>query len=309
MSYIVHKAVEVTKLRKSSHLAKMLGINPNYMARRFWPQRKYDGCNLVVVWDGTTVEKWSRTGEVVKSMDHLDDEIRRFLVPGVYLGEAWLAGEELQRISGIFRRQTVKAGEPMLQFVMFDMLSLEEWRHGATSRPFSQRWWHLARTTAAYDGGAFLRGSAWLRTAETTPRVDAARTQVMMEELALQLQGAGGYDGLILRDPEGIWTKGDEGRNGEIIKIKPRMRVSCRVVGWESGKGKHEGRIGTLVVSYKGRHQGAGTGLKDSERDPEEFGLNWYMKVVEIEALGETPDGYLREPVLKGLRDDVLGVD
>lgn len=299
---IVHKAVEVKNLNKRSTLAVKLASDPGYISRAFWRQLKYDGCNCVAVWDGKRLEFFSRTGEAVKSMDHLRPAFE-FLRPGTYLGEAWLPGLDFPTLSGIFRRQTVKPDCPLLKLVVFDYLTPAEWKLGASQIPYHERFHRMFVPTPAMD---------WVNVAQTVLPGEAlggGLESFSPEELALYLQGMGGFDGLILRDPEGIWTAGDDGKNGEIIKVKPRLRVSCRVTGYLEGKGKHLGRVGTLLVEYKGVEQGAGTGLRDAQRTYEYYHSEWEGKVVEIEALGETPDGRLREPVLLGVRSDVVTPD
>lgn len=314
-SYIVHKAVELKNIHKTGELAKRLAADPNYAARFYLRQLKYDGCNCVVVWDPqcklgkVAMTVFSRTGEPVYSMNHLSDDFRH-LPAGVYLGEAWASAEVLgvdpteafPTISGIFRRKTVKAGEPLLSLMVFDYVTLEEWERGYSEMPFlhrdvrcgvqlslnpAKRYVHRVNTESLGDNGLMVHH----------------------EQLALRLQGVGGYDGVILRSPMGCWFKGDDGKAGEILKVKPRMRVTCRVESYIPGKGKHEGKVGTLVVRYNNQPQGAGTGLKDYQRSIEDFPSMWEGKLVEIEALGVTADGFLREPVLLGVRDDVLVAD
>lgn len=311
MPYIVHKAIEEKNLRKGSAVYKKLQTNPKHLEETYWRQLKYDGCNCVVVsYGGGDFQVFSRTGEVVKSMDHLLADLEK-LPAGVYLGEAWRPHLSFPEISGIFRRQTVKEYDPLLHLVVFDVLTLEEWEAGYSLYPYAIRYeraglrtlWleymRVARTWAPEDPPVAVVPFVGIATdSKAHPLV-----------IANALQNAGGFDGLILRDPEGTWTKGDGGGNGEIIKVKPRLRTSCRVIGWEAGKGKHEGRIGTLLVEYNGKLQGAGTGLKDHERGIVGYDARWRGRMVEIEALGVTADGYLREPVLLGIRDDVLEAD
>jgi ATP-dependent DNA ligase len=301
-AYIVHKAVEVKNLNKRSALALKLKEDPDYIARVFWKQLKYDGCNCVAIWDGAKLEFFSRTGEVVKSMDHLRPSFE-FLKPGMYLGEAWLPGLDFPTLSGIFRRQTVKPDCPLLKLVVFDYLTPSEGKLGQSHLPYRERFNRMFVPTQAM---------AWVNVAQTVfpgEALGGGMESFSPEELALYLHGQGGFDGLILRDPEGTWAAGDDGRNGEIIKVKPRLRVSCRVTGYLEGRGKHLGRVGTLLVEYKGVEQGAGTGLTNAQRTYAYYHNNWKGKVVEIEALGETPDGRLREPVLLGVRSDVVTPD
>lgn len=305
--YIVHKAVEVSKCSKA---VKPLLSEPGYLEANYIAQAKYDGCNLTIIvqaeLDGYSFHAYSRTGEEVKSVEHIFMAMAALpdLKEGAYLGEAWTPDAEFKDISGWFRRQKPDEDTCRLQFVIFDFIPLREYDAGVCELPYTERCELLPETLYRIKQGA---APLWVATsfgklAESLPGNSA-------QHVANKLVAAGGFDGLILRNPLSGWTKGHNGSDGSIIKIKPLLRVSCVVVDYELGKGKHEGKIGTLVVEYKGVRQGAGTGLKDSERDITEFGTRWRGLIVEIEALGETPDGKLREPRLKGVRSDVVEAD
>lgn len=301
--YIVHKAVEVSKCHKA---VREYLSQPGYLEENYISQAKYDGCNMVAVVNGPSVTFLSRTGELVQSVPHIGMALATLpgAVDGVYLGECWAPDLPFAEISGLFRRKTASEETCRLQFVIFDYLTLEEWNIGSSLIPYDLRVARMPTTLTAIPQqiNPIWLAQSWGRIKDTWPNGTA-------QQVANQLVEVGGYDGLICRDPKGRWFRGDRGTNGEIIKVKPLIRVTCEVVDYELGKGKHAGRIGTLVVVYNGKRQGAGTGLKDSERGFEEFGTNWKGKLVEIEALGLTEDGYLREPRLKGVRDDVLEAD
>lgn len=301
--YIVHKAVELKKVVKSRGLT-LEQIETTYIA-----QPKYDGCNTVMVVD-SRADKWftffSRTGEVVKSMDHVAAALALlpFDMPdGVYLGEAWAHDLKFPEISGRFRKQSGTEKTAQLQLVVFDYLTLDEWNAGGSQVTYEDRVKRIDPLLMALNAFApltVLKSFGILK--DTWPNANA-------QDIANKLVAAGGFDGLILRDPLGLWVKGDNGTWGEIVKVKPRIRVSCTVVDFEHGKGKHAGKIGTLVVMHNGIRQGAGTGLKDSQRETLDFHYQWDGKIVEIEALGYTEDGFLREPVLLGVRTDVVEPD
>lgn len=301
--YIVHKAVEVSKCHKAvrEQLSK-----PGYLEENYIAQAKYDGCNMVaVVADGDAVFL-SRTGELVLSVEHIRMAMLSLpdIKDGVYLGECWAPDLPFAEISGLFRRKTASVDTCRLQFAIFDYLAPEEWHIGSSLVPYSHRVERLPATLSAIPQQL---NPLWL--AQSFGRIKDTWANGTAQQVANQLVEAGGYDGLILRDPKGRWFRGDRGTSGEIIKVKPLIRVTCKVVGFQTGKGKYVNDVGTLLVEYNGKEQGAGTGLKDSERSQDYFWKNWNGKLVEIEALGLTEDGYLREPRLKGIRDDVLEPD
>jgi hypothetical protein len=54
-----------------------------------------------------------------------------------------------------------------------------------------------------------------------------------------------GGEGLIIRDPTRPWVPN---RVGWVIKVKPRFDAEGVVLGYVSGKGKHTGRMGSVIV-------------------------------------------------------------
>lgn len=308
--YIAHKAIEVSKCIKS--VRERLS-QPGYLEANFLAQPKHDGVSCIIVWRGVGAggilpdcEIFSRTGEVVKSLDHIEKYLAFIgAQPGVYLTECWAPNTPFAEISGIFRRQYSNAESVKLGCVIFDYLTLAEWNNGYSDVGYVERVERLSDNIlnqAVVIGSPFKPIRGYGKLAEHWPDYTA-------QTLANELVAQGGYDGAIFRDPSGTWQSDNNGASGEIIKVKPLLRVTCRVVGYELGKGKHEGRIGTLLIEYKGKTQGAGTGLKDSERVIADYEHRWENRYVEIEALGETEDGFLREPRLKGIRTDVVEPD
>lgn len=303
-NYIVHKAVEVSKTLKK---LQSIFNEPGCLESHFIAQPKLDGCNTVLIKRADGITIYSRTNEEVKSLDHI--KVALSVLPGVtdgvYLGEAWAHDLTFPEISGRFRKQATTEKTAQLQFVIFDYLTLEEWDAGESRLNYGDRTDRIPEVlfhTSQAKGAPVCVLQSFGRIAETWPGTTA-------QHVCNKLVEAGGYDGLILRDPEGTWTKGDNGAHGEIIKVKQKLSFDLRVIDYEPGKGKHSGKIGTLVVDFRGRHQGAGTGLRDSERSIRDFRDNWLDRIVEIECLGVTEDGQLREPRLKGIRYDKVEPD
>jgi ATP-dependent DNA ligase len=295
--YLIMKAVEFDKLP-----VKFKKANPfdSLCRAGYWLQRKYDGCMGIAEMHPEPIlcRMLSRTGEdYTASTRHILKELHEALTerhghegwtPTIFIGEVWQPVEEAKfpAISGKFRRQSPS---PELRFVVNDVLPLTF----DTDTPYSARYTNLRSLLSNEEG--------W--------KVSVAETHTDWSgalNLALKWQGEGGYDGAILRNPDAGYTVGTV-KNGEIIKVKPVMSLDLKCVSWEAGEGKHAGKIGALVVEYNGVRSGVGTGLSDADRDTavEEF----LGKIVEIECLGITEDGKLREPRFKGIRHDKLKAD
>lgn len=301
--YIVHKAVELSKVKvkRRAELSAPGFLEANYIA-----QPKYDGCNMVALFDGEKVEFFSRTGEPVTSVPHIEMAIVTFpgMLPGAYLGECWAPDLPFNEISGLFRRQTPDEETCRLQFVIFDYLTCDEWNAGESIVNYGNR---VARMEPKLSLIPQALNPIWL--AGSFGNIAETFKNTTAQDVCNKLVEAGGYDGLVLRDPYGAWKKGDNGTGGEIIKVKQVLSFDLRVVDYVPGKGKYEGQIGSLIVEFNGQRMGAGTGLSDKQRNIDLFHSQWYNKIVEVEALGYSSDGLLREPRLKGIRHDKVEAD
>lgn len=292
--YCVQKATDY-----DSQSAKWKARNPSLqaLAATHLGLRKYDGCHLVVrsSSDGNG-EAFSRTGEINTACDHIVHAIQRVYGLGwVVFGEVWQDGVPFPEISGAYRRH---AAQTQLRFVPFDIVPAGSYAIGVHDVPFATRFRHLYNTL----GRDNFPGSPLIPIEYFKPGTYAP------QELANKLVDSGGSDGLIMRDLTAGWVK-DVAKEGEIIKVKPVLSLDLRVVGVEEGKGKMAGMAGALLVTYKGRVSRAGGLDYDIRRD-------WLARpdaiigqIVEVECLGITEDGLLREPRIKAVRFDKLKAD
>jgi DNA ligase-1 len=291
--HLVHKPVEFRNLCKEAKER----IKDVRESQWLW-QMKYDGCHgIVVVHDGG-VQMFSREGNEVKAADHILKEFRDRGYPnGAYFGEYWHMGRTFPEISGTFRRQYSDARSAEFCFKLFDHVSLDEFGAGTSPICYGARWDELQRIVN-------------YRTPDGMSKIQCAYTFVYSdanfdraEEATANLRLLGhiyGLDGYVAKRYGGDWTAGD-GKKGQTIKVKDHISVDLRCVAVEEGKGKFEGMIGSLLVEWKGQVVPVSGGrLTNQER----HNIDLCGKIVEVHALGLTPDGQLREPRYQRIRYD-----
>jgi DNA ligase-1 len=84
----------------------------------------------------------------------------------------------------------------------------------------------------------------------------------LRRELA-RVEGLGG-EGLMLRQAGSTYQAG---RSSTLLKVKSFLDAEACVVGYESGRGRHKGRFGALLVQRdNGTRFAVGTGLSDADR-------------------------------------------
>lgn len=284
-------------------------LSPKAKAKVQWKGRKllpkYDGCFMMVgFWDGKPDFILSRTGEVVKSCDHIpDDIIKRYPklsgVKGgkVLLGEAWRAGTDFAVLSGEFRRQRAQLA---LGFAVFDIV---DYTIGSNDLPnlfspftYAERLGLLEQCERYVGGNCF------------PPLSVDCEDEAHAWRYARTLKAMGGYDGAVAGDPYANYVPGS-GSAGEFLKVKPLLSFTLEVTGFEQDVGAKTGRpTGALVVRFKNTTCKVATGLTEDEQ----ANLRQFVgKLIEVQCMGVYPgdDGLMREPRFVGVRDDVTKAD
>lgn len=291
--YIIQKAVNADTVKKK------LQRSLEEYGRTFLAQSKYDGCcavlrrdedvSLTVHSDSRTLG-FSRTGEYYPSLSLIADELETaFGGRYVFIGEAWWPGkDQFSLISGDFRRQQPSE---RLRLIVNDILTHEEFEAGFSPVPYRER--RRRVDWADYGLERVEPCATW-----------APGTYGCPQAMCNQLVELGGYDGLILRDPEGTWTRG-RGTTGEIVKIKRVLSYDLRVLEVNTVPGAKTGRpVHKLVVDFNGKRLGVGSGVPHDIADCPVVG-----DIVEVEAMDLSSEGLLREPRFKGIRYDKLEAD
>ena len=113
-----------------------------------------------------------------------------------------------------------------------------------------------------------------------------------------------GAEGIVAKRADSLYTFGK--RNADLLKIKLELTVDCLAVGLEESIGKQGEDSLTLVSSRKN-----GTLIRtviNNHQDQEYFRNNSIdilgKVVVELKAMEEYPNGQLRQPVFKCIRED-----
>ncbi len=306
-NYLVHKAVELDALSKK--------LQADIENHTYILSPKYDGCHAIFLFDnGKFLDARSRTNERVLSMDHIGQSLLdhypwlRNGQPVAIMGEAWIPNTEFSEISGIFRRQYP---QPQLHFVPFDTVL---WRYDQAEdgRPVlgeffdgPDKVWADTRTYDERLGKLHFRQGVPSVVHCTKSRLLEKGDAIMATAIkqAEHYKKLGGYDGCVLARADGLYQVG-AGKGGEFIKIKPLISYSLKCIGYDADKGEKTGKNTlALAVDFNGRVQKVSTGMTQAEIDnPEQF----LGKTIEVEAMGLTVNGLLREPRYKGIRTDVL---
>jgi ATP-dependent DNA ligase len=299
MSYIVHKAIEPSNMSAKA-LKAVAGAD-----RILSP--KYDGCHAVFLFNnGELSGVRSRDDKPVRSMQHVADALPNYypwLNEGQHAvcGEAWVPGWDFEDISGAFRRHSNQA---QLEFVPFDTVpwSIVNGKPSLNSNvPYDARLHRLGSVWGGWELAGPVRQPQWSYLAGTEAHLMACANSE-----ARRLKSLGGYDGAVLALASGTYHSGSSGSSGEFMKIKPLMSETYTVIRTEPAIGDKTGKNTlALVVLHNGKEQKVSTGLLQAAIDDYVFNPSHIVgQRIEIEFMGITNGGMLREPRYKGIRTD-----
>lgn len=237
----------------------------------WWMSEKLDGVRAY--WDGK--QFLSRQGNLY----HAPDWFVAGLPPVPLDGELWIDRRKFQRTVSIVRRQDKNDLWNEVRFLVFDA--------PAAAGGFEDR--------LAFLADALAKGAA--KFARQHPHQRCRSLEALRAELT-RIESLGG-EGLMLRQPGSKYVAG---RSSTLLKIKTFHDAEATVVGHQAGAGRHQGRLGALLVRLPdGTDFAIGTGFSDREREhPPAIGATVTFRYQELSEAGVP-----RFPSWVGVRHDV----
>lgn len=251
---------------------------------RFVSTPKMDGLRCIIKLNTPDEGVYSRSLKPLKNMNrHLEALKRMFRNPCVIDGEALASdGSWNSSMTGSKREGS---SVPMLLYP-FDYIPADEMASGKYVTKAEERH-DILNTTLDYgDESMFVR-------VEQTPVrsikdvTEAHRADIM-----------DGWEGSVLHNLDAPYACK---RSTAWVKVKAWQSSEFIVSGFVAGRGKHQGRLGTIVI--EGTHLGlpirceVGTGFSDAQREEIWSDQSRFLHArCEIKFFEATPDGALRFP-------------
>ena len=231
------------------------------------PDKVYVGEGLIYK-DGNPLDRKTGNGMITSyikreaTLESLQNKIDAVLNSGRYLtGKNLKISEEIKQ-----KEQEFTEIDKALHFVIWDSLTLQEFEAGISTRPYTERFGEAIKAT--------------FMTSKLKP-VSSYRVYSMKEAQAIadEFISEGG-EGAVVKKLDAIWQ---DGTSKDMVKIKEVYDADLYCVGIKLGKGKYEGKIGSLILQTScGRIEvDCGSGLTDIDRNkhPDEF----IGKIIEIQ--------------------------
>lgn len=234
-------------LEPPAALASTASAQPMLMHATWWQSGQAPSAFLVsekldgvrAFWDGQALR--FRSGRLIAAPDWFTASLPKTALDG----ELWLGRGRFDELSGIVRhRVPVDADWRAVRYMIFDL--------PGSADAFSERAEHIRQV--------LLRApQPWLQALAQQRVLDVAALQNLLTQTV-----KGGGEGLVLHRANAFWSPG---RSDALRKLKPMPDEEARVVAHLPGKGRHQGRMGTLLLEMpNGQRFALGTGFTNGQR-------------------------------------------
>jgi DNA ligase-1 len=252
---------------------------------------KLDGIRCFSIVRDGEVQMFARSGKLITNFEStLAPELIK-MGDGCYDGE--LMGEDfISLMRQAYRKDNVDTSETYL--ALFDYLPLKEWDSRDSKMTCENRYEELLdRLNEDDDLDLDL-----LRPVERDViESDYNTIKDCHDEYVKE-----GYEGAMIKDLNAPYKFG---RGWGVMKFKAFHDADLPIKGFEEGTGKHLGKLGAIVVDYKGVTVKVGSGFSDDLRERIwDDQASFVGRIVEIRYQEVTPDGSLRFPTFVCFRND-----
>ena len=285
-------------------LCKSYFDDPDYfIGKKFGIQLKCDGFRMTIIKKGNKVNVFSRSGKSQNGKFPLIEKDVLDAFPGqdvVLDGERMPVGfmemdSKLQY--KLVSNSTKKSGSKDVCLAVYDIVSLDEWLAQKSTTPFEKRYERYTEALTENDKQKFkyLFSLPCMYIGDDTKKI----------EEYLQWAKDNDKEGVIVKvlDSSYEWD-----RTMACAKVKTFNDIDLEIIGFAEGSGKHKGRLGAILVSYKGNVVRCGTGFSDQHRDEIWANQENYLgKIAEIvyfeESQNSAGEVSLRFPVFKCIKN------
>ena len=267
----------------------------------FCVTEKLDGIRCMAICKEDSIQLFSRQGKLIEGCVSIETTLmgmrmqvgRDFVLDGELLamncGYDTVYKETTKRVKN---KNEIKEG---IYYMAFDMLEMEEFNQLKGIHKYHERLQKLLDLDK-------LMGSMFVRIIR--PLYIGNDMDEVLE--LLKVYKKLGAEGLMVNLMD---TPYEFKRSKNILKVKVMQTADLRIVGFEEGQGRNAGKLGAILVDFKGNKVGVGSGFTDFDREYIWKNQDQYLgKIAEIQYFEITKDKTgtesLRFPVWKHLRPD-----
>lgn len=247
----------------------------------------------------------SRSGRIIKGLDHIREDIERLSLVNedtVLDGELIFNNEDGSSREHNFRKTSMLVNSNAkakvdIHYRVFDSLTAEEFKKGESENTYSQRREFLNSLNDEINSNK----SKYIK---VVPLVEITYDTKTLYDLFSKYQKLGA-EGLMVNLDEKYKCK----RHSGILKVKATISADLMITGVKEGENENEGKLGSIIVNYKGNSVSVGTGFTKQQRI--EFWENPNSiigKIAEIHFFEESNNKKgtcsMRIPIFERIRED-----
>lgn len=201
--------------------------------------------------DGVIINR-TRQNKVILGLNDINKELAQ-LPDGVYEGELVVKNSEKYRLREVLQ-ETMKIvnsddEDKVVDYWIFDYLTADEFKVGkSTKKYFSRRDSNPVNDTS-FDS------------VKAVPELYRGNDMTVIDSLLDELVDVLGREGLMYYQDKAYENK----RTPNILKVKKKYTSDLKVIGFIEGNGKYKGKLGALILDYKGYELGC-SGMSDDQR-------------------------------------------
>ena len=231
----------------------------------YYVTEKFDGVRCICYYDGNEWLFISRNGKPLNiSFDMSEQDIDY-----IYDGELLIPGKGFNYVDGVVNSIN-HPDKQKVTYNIFDMYQNEK------PLPYSTRRLLIDKT---------IKENERVKVVPVLLEVKLPEDEDLLMDKFLEVTSRGG-EGVMLNDRFATYK---HRRGSHLLKLKGTWRLDMKVVGLKEGKGKYEGKIGSLECeavdeTYGTKYHTFAGGLSDEEREM----TDWIGQIVEIECNGKS---------------------
>jgi len=261
---------------------------------------KLDGNRCVVIKDNSVVKSFTRQGKQYEGLEEIESDIANLPFDNIVFDGELIADIQGSTIE-VYAETTSKArskgsNKTGLIFHIFDMLKLKDFQSGKSQDNCVKRKSYLS---------SIFENNKLPHCKEVKPLYIGSNLSEVEKWMIHASEQS--WEGLMVNMDKPYICK----RSDSILKVKVMSTCDVKVIGFENGTGKYDGKLGAMIVDYKGFNCGVGSGFTDVDREYIWNHQEEYLgKIVEIQYFEESKNAQggisLRFPVFKKLRTDKI---
>lgn len=213
---------------------------------------KYNGIRCITEKKDGVITNKTRQNKVILGLNDINKELAQ-LPDGIWEGELVVKNSEQYRLREVLQ-ETMKIvnsddEDKVVDYWIFDYLTEDEFKAGKSTKKYFDRRDSNPANNTNFDS------------VKAVSELYRGNDATVIDSLLDELVDIRGREGLMYYQDKFYENK----RTSNILKVKKKYTSDLKVIGFIEGNGKYKGKLGALLLDYKGFELGC-SGMTDEQR-------------------------------------------